>query len=683
LFGWGAYLAVFMVAAAGLLLIAQRFTDRLGLLASQVVGFEIAFFAILGILHSIAWEQDPLRVAAAGRGGGYVGWGISLPFQAVLGEEGAIIALVVCMGAGWLLAARISGRDLARAGTFARDELLLLWERMQPDREPSAPAQVVRPRPAPTVKPVAPAPPSKAAATRKPAPTGEEPRKEPKEPKKEKRAPTPAGARDPRLPPLELLRADAGAPMTEEDIEEKSAIILDTLASFGIPARIVSVNRGPTVTQFGVEPGFVRKRDEDGNEVLRKVRVSRIHALSNDLALALAATSIRIEAPVPGQPYVGIEVPNAQTQLVSLRGVMESEAFRKIRSPLAIPLGRDVSGAPVAADLAAMPHLLIAGATGSGKSVCINAIVTGLLCQNHPETLRLLMIDPKRVELTGYNSAPHLLAPVVVDLEQVVGALHWVVKEMGLRYERFAAAGARHLTDYNQRVSRRGEAPLPYLVVIVDELADLMMLAPDEVERSICRIAQMARATGIHLIIATQRPSVDVVTGLIKANFPARIAFAVTSQVDSRVILDSAGAEKLLGRGDMLFMAPDASKLSRLQGCYVSDKEIHAVVSFWQRSRLYEAQAAGEAEAPAGEPANAYPWEADEALNAEDGDALFDQAVGLLRGKDTISTSYIQRALRIGYPRAARLMDLLEQHGYVGVSQGGGKSRDVLIQPED
>jgi DNA segregation ATPase FtsK/SpoIIIE, S-DNA-T family len=271
---------------------------------------------------------------------------------------------------------------------------------------------------------------------------------------------------------------------------------------------------------------------------------------------------------------------------------------------------------------------------------------------------------------------------VIVDMDQVVGALHWVVREMTSRYERFAAAGSRHLSDYNQKALRHGEDPLPYLVVVVDELADLMMLAPDEIERNICRIAQMSRATGIHLIIATQRPSVDVVTGLIKANFPARVSFAVTSQVDSRVILDGAGAEKLLGRGDMLFMSPDSSKVVRLQGCFVGDKEIRGVVNFWQKSQQYAAQNAP-AE-PAAAPAPLYPWEGDEELEQDDGsDALFNRAADLLKGKQTMSTSYLQRALRIGYPRAGRLMDELEERGYVGPNQGGGKSRDVLVEFED
>ncbi len=313
-----------------------------------------------------------------------------------------------------------------------------------------------------------------------------------------------------------------------------------------------------------------------------RVRVGKIAALADDLALALSARTIRIQAPVPGKGYVGIEVPNEEIALVALRDVIESEAFNRLKSPLRFALGQDVAGNAVAADLAAMPHLLIAGATGSGKSVCVNSLISCLLLNNTPDDLRLIMVDPKRVELTGYNGIPHLLAPVVVELERVVSALQWVLREMDKRYHKLAQAGCRNIKEYNAKLAAAGEKKLPYLVVIIDELADLMMLAPDETERTITRLAQLARATGIHLVIATQRPSVDVVTGLIKANFPARIAFAVASGVDSRVILDQPGAERLLGRGDMLFQAPDAPAPVRLQGIFVSDGEIQRLVTYWQ-----------------------------------------------------------------------------------------------------
>ena len=389
------------------------------------------------------------------------------------------------------------------------------------------------------------------------------------------------------------------------------------------------------------------------------VRVSKIVALADDLALALAASRIRIQAPVPGRAYVGIEVPNSEVTRVTLREVLESEPFQKLKSTLRFTLGKDVAGMPYAADLTAMPHLLIAGTTGSGKSVCVNAILSCFLINNTPDQLRLILVDPKRVELTNYNGIPHLLAPVVTDAERVVAALQWMMREMDNRYRKFAEAGARNISDYNARMEERGQKRIPYLVVVIDELADLMMLAPDETERTITRLAQLARATGLHLIIATQRPSVDVLTGLIKANFPARIAFAVASGTDSRVILDQPGAERLLGRGDMLFQAPDAPAPVRLQGVYVSETEIQRLVTYWQ------AQAMAEEPAPGG-PVDAVPsnvplkqaplW--DDLVVPEDaGDPLYKEAVELVRREGRASISMLQRRMRIGYTRAARLID--------------------------
>ncbi|MBK8136070.1 MAG: DNA translocase FtsK [Chloroflexi bacterium] len=325
-----------------------------------------------------------------------------------------------------------------------------------------------------------------------------------------------------------------------------------------------------------MEPGYVAQRDRQS-----RVKVSAIAQLDKDLQLALGARSIRIEAPVPGKGYVGIEVPNDTPMTVSLRDLMESARYKQISSPLALAFGEAVDGTPVAADLTGMPHLLIAGTTGSGKSVMVNAIICSLLLRNTPDKVRFIMVDPKRVELTSYNGIPHLVAPVVVDVERIIGVLKWVTREMDDRYKKFSVAGARNIDDYN-----RNRAPeidlMPFIVVIIDELADLMMLAPEEAERYITRIAAMARATGIHLVIATQRPSADVVTGLIKANFPARIAFAVASNIDSRVILDQPGAEKLLGRGDMLYLSGDSPAAQRLQGVFVSDKEIQSIVGFWK-----------------------------------------------------------------------------------------------------
>jgi S-DNA-T family DNA segregation ATPase FtsK/SpoIIIE len=454
---------------------------------------------------------------------------------------------------------------------------------------------------------------------------------------------------------------------------QRAKIIEDALASYGVDAKVVQINAGPTVTQFGIEPGWDRKmkeikeRDRDGNTQVRleevsktRVKVERITSLANDLALALAAPSIRIEAPVPGKSVVGVEVPNTIYGMVSLRGVMESSPYQKInaKSKLALALGKGAGGEAVAGDLSKMPHLLIAGATGSGKTVCLNSSICCLLMSAPPSELQFIMIDPKRVELTSFNSIPHLAAPVIVDTNKAMGTLRWLNQEMDKRYQKLATAGARNIEGYNKKVD--GEEKLPYLVLVIDELADLMMAGFDEVEHVLCRLAQLARATGIHLIVATQRPSVDVVTGLIKANFPTRISFAVTSQVDSRTILDMGGAEKLLGRGDMLYMPTEAAKPKRLQGCFVSDAEVERLVYFWNSQKGEEAvmprieeittTAAGRGNFP--------------------DDPLMDAARQLAEEHGHISTSFLQRRLRIGYPRAARIMEQLEEEG---VSRGEGE----------
>jgi S-DNA-T family DNA segregation ATPase FtsK/SpoIIIE len=470
------------------------------------------------------------------------------------------------------------------------------------------------------------------------------------------------------LPPFALLRPDSGS-YGAIDVDALQEAIEITLDDFGVPVRVVHVESGPTVTQFGVEPLYLERSGKR-----QKVRVNRIVNLADDLALALAAQAVRIEAPVPGRPYVGIEVPNTTKSMVSLRGLMESEAMRPAKGSLLVALGRDTAGAAVALDLVRAPHLLIAGATGAGKSVCINTIITSLLMQHGPEALRFVMVDPKMVELPGYNGIPHLLGKVITDVHQVMGALTWLLLQMDDRYRLFREQGVRNIDGYNDlaRTRKRGAkalAPLPYIVLIVDELADLMMTAAEDIERQICRLAQMARATGIHLVLATQRPSTDVVTGLIKANFPSRIAFAVTSQIDSRVILDTPGAERLLGRGDMLLMRPDAAKLFRLQGCFVSDDEIGRVVSFWHSQSDPAAQN--------GPP----PWNG--LLDQlEQEDELVQDAIDVLQGMQTCSTSMLQRKLRIGYPKAARLIEQLEYMGIVGPDMGGGQGREVLLDDD-
>ncbi|MFC2060846.1 DNA translocase FtsK, partial [Chloroflexota bacterium] len=471
-----------------------------------------------------------------------------------------------------------------------------------------------------------------------------------------------------RLPPIDILDRTPEIEFGQADNAQRARLLEEALASYGVEAKVVQINAGPTVTQFGVEPGWDRKikeikeKDKDGNVQVRpeevsktRVKVERITSLANDLALALAAHSIRLEAPVPGKSVVGIEVPNTISNLVSLRGVIETSAFQKIesKSKMCLALGKGAGGEAVAADLAKMPHLLIAGATGSGKTVCLNTIVCCLLMHNTPNDVQFIMVDPKRVELTPFNSIPHLATPVIVDTDKALSALRWLSQEMDNRYQKLASSSARNIESYNR--NRQGDEKLPYLVLIIDELADLMMTGLDEVEHIICRLAQLARATGIHLVVATQRPSVDVITGLIKANFPTRISFAVTSQVDSRTILDGGGAEKLLGRGDMLYMPTEAGKPKRLQGCLVSDAEVERLVYIWgsQPKAATPSLKITELVTPA----------AVGKKSSAPEDSLMEAARQLLQEHGQVSASYLQRRLRIGYPRAARIMEQLEEEG--------------------
>jgi len=478
-----------------------------------------------------------------------------------------------------------------------------------------------------------------------------------------------------RLPPIDILDRSPEIEFSQADNVQRARLIEEALASYGVDSKVVQINEGPTVTQFGVEPGWdrktkeVRERDRDGNMRVRseevsktRVKVERITSLANDLALALAAPSIRLEAPVPGQSVVGIEVPNTISGLVSLRGVIETSAFQKMqaKSKLGLALGKGTGGEAVAGDLMRMPHLLIAGATGSGKTVCLNSLICCLLLNNTPYDVRFIMIDPKRVELTPFNSIPHLAAPVIVDSNKALEALRWLSQEMDKRYQKLATAASRNIEGYNK--DKQGEEKMPFLVLIIDELADLMMAGGDEVEHSLCRLAQLSRAVGIHLVVATQRPSVDVITGLIKANIPTRISFAVTSQVDSRTILDGGGAEKLLGKGDMLYMPTEAGKPKRLQGCYVSDAETERLVYFWGSQRQEQA-------APLKINEFAAPRTAAGRLVTPE-DPMLVAARKLARDHEHISTSFLQRRLRIGYPRAARIMEQLEEEGARGEEEG-------------
>lgn len=463
------------------------------------------------------------------------------------------------------------------------------------------------------------------------------------------------------FPPIELLSQDPPRPIRvdQASVEAMARTLVDTLASFGLEAKVVNITTGPAITRFELAPGS-------------GVKISRIVALANDIALNLAAMGVRIEAPIPGKAAIGIEVPNRETSPVLLRRILETPDFRNAASPVTFALGRDIPGAPVVADLARMPHLLISGATGSGKSVCINSMLIAILYKARPEDVRMLMIDPKVVELSVYNGIPHLLAPVVTDPKKAAGALLWAVNEMTRRYGLFAEKGVRDITAHNAAAAVDGFEHLPLILVVIDELSDLMATSPNEVEDAIARLTAMARAAGIHLVVATQRPSVDVITGIIKANIPSRLSFAVSSQIDSRTILDMGGAEKLLGKGDMLYFPTGASKPARVQGAFVSDKEVGRVTAFLkaQNAQGYDkdtAEAIGAVASSVG-------------TNGDDSDEdeLLPQAVTIVVEAGYASVSLIQRRMNVGYPRAARLIDHMQEKGFVGPFEGS-KPRKVLI----
>lgn len=459
------------------------------------------------------------------------------------------------------------------------------------------------------------------------------------------------------LPTLELLQSSVKlkTPRLTRDITENVRILEETMENFGVRAKVTHVSRGPAVTRYEVQPA-------------PGIKVSKIVSLADDIALSMAAQQVRIEAPIPGKSAIGIEVPNKEVSLVHFREVLESRAYQESTSKLTAALGKDIAGNPVVIDLVKMPHLLIAGATGMGKSVCLNTLISSILFKAKPNEVKFLMIDPKMVELTTYNGIPHLITPVVTNPKKAAVALRWAVTEMERRYEKFATWGTKDIVRYNQLMLRDGQsdACLPYIVIIIDELADLMMVAPADVEDAVCRLAQMARAAGIHLVVATQRPSVDVITGLIKANITSRIAFAVSSQTDSRTILDVNGAEKLVGRGDMLYMPVDYSKPIRVQGAYISDREVEQLVNFLKRQGkpFYVEGITSLEDGPADEP--------------EGEDELFYDAVRLCITAGQASISLLQRRFRIGYTRAARLIDLMEMKGIVGRFEGS-KPREVLI----
>ena len=655
LFGWG----LVLIAIVVIIIIGMLWRRQLSTLArrwklyqwNKWLGVITFILAIWGILALFNW------------GGSF---GLSL-----IGQEDFIAIL-------WILGLVIIGTILvAPKACFRLVASFFSWLGKQLKRRP-APRQAPQPKPSFPTVPLTPKPPEiepeKETVTPVLTPTQaqQELRQVAQEVwKKYGESPALITIDGWRLPPIDILDSAPEVEFSQADNVQRAELLEEALASYGVEAKVVQINAGPTVTQFGVEPGWDRKtkgikeRDRDGKVKVRleevsktRVKVERITSLASDLALALAAPSIRIEAPVPGKSVVGIEVPNTISSLVSLRGVIETSVFQKIeaKSKLTLALGKGAGGEAIAADLSRMPHLLIAGATGSGKTVCLNSVICCLLLHNTPHEVKFIMIDPKRVELTPFNSIPHLATPVIVDTNKALSTLRWLNQEMDKRYQQLATAGARNIEGYNR--NKQGDERLPYLILIIDELADLMMAGFDEVEHILCRLAQLARATGIHLVVATQRPSVDVVTGLIKANFPTRVSFAVTSQVDSRTILDMGGAEKLLGRGDMLYMPTEAAKPKRLQGCYVSDAETERLVYFWgSQQREEAAQLKIEELVPS------------VAAGRREGfpeDPLLDAARQLAQEHKHISTSYLQRRLHIGYPRAARIMEQLEEESGKG-----------------
>jgi S-DNA-T family DNA segregation ATPase FtsK/SpoIIIE len=661
LFGWGAYLLPLLVGATGLWLVLRQFGDKLpDVRPLQFVGGLIGYLLLLLSLHLLAslfmQRGDLLAIAQAGHGGGRLGAAVGLVLLRGLGAGGTLVALAVA----WLIIVaitlRISVKDIVQTLEGGLRGRTWPWRRGSLSETGEPPAPQPKKGAEPTKPPLETELPVIAQVSASDA---------------EIHLQVIGSEKEHRLPPWdEILEASDEHDISAVILREQARIIEETMDSLGAPVRVREINHGPVVTQFGLEPLVI---DKGGQE--RRVAVNQVTSRADDLALALEAKTVRFQTPIPGKKLIGLEVPNPESALVAMRDVIETEEFAAIPSTLRLCLGQDVSGRPAVADLAKMPHLLIAGATGSGKSVCLNSIIAALLLQNTPDQLRFLMVDPKRVELTGYNGIPHLLADVVVDMERVTNVLDWVLAEMDGRYRLFSETRASHIDDYNEVVAPRlEEKPLPYIVVIVDELADLMMVAPHQVERSICRIAQMARATGIHMVVATQRPSVDVVTGLIKANFPARIAFNVASSIDSRVILDMAGAEQLLSRGDMLFLPPDSPTPVRLQGTYVSDRELRALVHHWKEEAMPQAVEPGKViQKPL--------WNevgADDQPRIEYEDELLPDVVELLLEENRASISLMQRRLRIGYTRAARIMDILERNAVVGPQPSGGRARDVF-----
>jgi S-DNA-T family DNA segregation ATPase FtsK/SpoIIIE len=713
--GWGIAFAAPLLIGFALMLWMKTMPAERWMAAS---GAALVALALLGMFHlAVGGSAAAVEV---GEGGGAIGYGVSLLLTTAVGPVGAwiVLALLAVVGlllyfnmtvgdlvAGYLAerdermdreaadARRATARKPRAAGDSARSDSTVtadvrpgLIDRVRDrlsgghDLDDEPPLIVRRERPATNGngKARATVPPPPAVPVPDPEGAGVVAPPSIEDLEQEEEAHLAAAAageaadaalepveRSWDLPPIDLLADAPESSAAQLDLSAKGRRIRETLAHFGIGVKVARIQEGPVVTQYAldVDPG---------------IKLSRIEGLADNLALALSARSIRIEAPIPGEPFVGVEIPNAAFDLVTLKEVLASKNFAEMseRSKLAFALGQDVAGQPFSADLSKMPHMLIAGATGSGKSVCVNGIIDSLLMNATPAEVKLILIDPKRVELAQYKGIPHLLTEVIVETDKAVNALKWTVGTMESRYAEFASRGVRNIAGYNEAL-RPGQARMPYIVIVIDELADLMMVSAYEVEATITRIAQLARATGIHLIVATQRPSVQVITGLIKANIPSRIAFAMTSGIDSRTILDTTGAEDLLGRGDMLYQPIDAPRAVRLQGVLVTDAEIDALAHHWRgqggpqyRPEITAPKRDGKAGGRPGEEED-----------GDDADALLSQAVDIVRRSDKASASLLQRRLRIGYARAARILDQMEDRGIVGAADGS-RFREVLITPD-
>lgn len=744
LFGYGSLVVAGGILALGVLILLPKAGVKIHLPAHRVLALEIGFLALLALLHLVSGDTEWRAVARAGVGGGIVGWGLSMVVGGLLSSAFAFfmygVLFVLCV----LVVVGVRRRHLLRLLTAASQRLRALGESLvaapEPPRAaaPTAPTTPpataaprsdqrrvniihIRPdprhlppsqRPGPRTETTPPAAPGEASAalheitdrppvehiipefnaigTLRKKQRKDDPQMVERPDGRLKRYFSVESMAEPKqnirreqpLPQLDLLRDVNTNPPDELEINTNVVLIENTLLEFDIDVDVVDVQIGPTVTRYAVQP-FKEKVSEEGESVFNRTRVRKIASLSSDLALSLAAKRLRLETPVPGQNYIGIEVPNRNPQLVTLRAIFESRYYhnlaQKKKSPLLIPLGRDVAGIPVAADIGQMPHLLIAGTTGSGKSVAIAAVATALIMNNTPDTLKLIMLDPKMVELSRFNGLPHLVGPVETDQERIIGVLRWCTREMDRRYKLLEEHAARNIDTYNARLGRRQQSErLPYIVILVDEIGDLMLSQPDETEKTITRLAQMARAVGMHLIVATQRPSVDVITGLIKANFPTRMSFAVATGVDSRVILDTGGAENLLGNGDMLFLANDAAGPRRIQGCFVSDDEVRAVLNHWKA--WHKEQVAGGSMAA---PSMIGPWERGVTRREilSETDPMLEEAIELVIQEGEASASLIQRKMGLGYPRAARLIDLMYELRVIGPPEAGGRSRRVLIKP--